>query len=61
MYIEKINGNVYLTVDKNVAKKQLEKLVNGVLSWIIASIGAAGILAVIYYGNIAYQYLTNLF
>ena len=61
MYIEKINGDVYLTIENGAVKHVIENLANKTLSWVIAGVGALSVLSVIYYGNIAYQYLTNLF
>ena len=61
MYIERINGDVYLTVETGAIKRKLTNLVNETLSWIVAGVCAVSLLSVIYYGIIAYNYLTNLF
>lgn len=61
MYLEKANGYTYLTVNNDVLKEQIENVVGNLLGWVIAGVGAATLLTAVYYGNVAYQFLTTLF
>lgn len=59
MYLEKIDGYTYLTVNNNLVKEQITNMVSNLLGWIVAGIGAVTLLGAIYYGNVAYQLLTT--
>lgn len=61
MYLEKIDGYTYLTVNKNTVKEQIENVVGNLLGWVIAGVGAATLFGAVYCGNVAYQFLTTLF
>lgn len=61
MLIRNEENYICVTMSRAIFKKQVERLANEVLSWLLA----AGILltlgSVAYYGTMAYNYLTNLF
>ena len=61
MYLEKIEGITYLTINENELKEQINNVVSNLLGWLVAGVVTATLLATVYYSNTAYQFLTTLF
>lgn len=60
MYLEKVNNNTYITVNKDRLKEQALNVVGNLLGWIAAGVMFGALVGAVYYGNVCYQLLTTL-